>query len=177
MDVKNVFEIISKIAKKIPSSLQKDDYQDLQHDFFLKVINRSKFKEVAEVDLEKYLYVSFKNFINDNLKAYNKQIKKEELDERVICLDSFEIDEQQVGFSEETITFLLNKISTKDAELLAAYFIHNLSYKDIAQKFNWQINRVGIEKERALKRAKNILVMHGIMEISDLYYFNPSTAA
>jgi RNA polymerase sigma factor (sigma-70 family) len=177
MDEKNVFEMISKIAKKIPSSLQKDDYQDVQHDFFLKVINKPKFQEVKEDDLERYLYTSFKNFLSDNLKVYNKQNKREELDDRVLRSDSFEVDAQQVGFSEETIDFLLNKIPTKDAELLAAYFIHNLSYKDIAQKFNWQINRVGIEKERALKRAKNILVIHGIKEISDLYYFNPRTAA
>ena len=108
MDEKNVFEMISKIAKKIPSSLQKDDYQDVQHDFFLKVINKPKFQEVKEDDLERYLYTSFKNFLSDNLKVYNKQNKREELDDRVLRSDSFEVDAQQVGFSEETIDFLLN---------------------------------------------------------------------
>jgi RNA polymerase sigma-70 factor (ECF subfamily) len=138
------------IKTLIDSKIHYDDLDDISQDVFLKIYRKSSTydanKGAVATWVKRIAYTTAIDFFR------KKRFDTEEITERTMVspvVDSFEDDN-------DILNHAMSRLKEKDQVVLRLFYFEYASYKEVASTLSINVNRVGMEKQRAEQRLSKV---------------------
>ena len=111
-----------------------DEAYDITQDTFLALID--SYKKIEPEKVRKWLYETAKNKIADHYRTKNKRSEYEEESEALDTMSCSLYDAISDNHIEQLKQKIISDLSEEELELDKDFYINNMSYEDLGEKYN-----------------------------------------